>query len=74
MPHFLLRIRSCLAALVLMTLLMLPFKTLFAVPSELYGPTSVPVVVTTGADQGYTMKVLALTEFCKNFLEPKTPF
>ncbi len=60
MPHFLLRIRSCLAALVLMTLLMLPFKTLFAVPSELYGPTSVPVVVTTGADQGYTMKVLAL--------------
>ncbi len=60
MPHFLLRIRSCFAALMLTTLLTLSFKALPAAPVEFYGPTSVPVVVTTGTDQGYTMKVLAL--------------
>ena len=60
MPQFLFRIRSHLAALMLMTLLMFSFSTLSALPYVPYEPTAVPVVVTTGNDQGYTIKVLAL--------------
>ena len=60
MLNFMLFFRSRLAALVVMTLLMLPFRSLFALPSEKSVAATVPFVVTTGNDQGYTMKVLAL--------------
>ena len=60
MPQFLFRIRSHLAALMLMTSLMFSFSNLSAVPSGQYVPAAVPVVVNTGNDQGYTIKVLAL--------------
>ncbi len=60
MFRFLFRVRSCYAVLMLMTVLMLSFRTLNAASSEAYGSTVVPVVVTTGNFQSYTMKVLAL--------------
>ena len=60
MPHFLLRIRSDFAVLMLMALLLLPFRTLFALPAEPSGQTTVPLNVSTGTDQGYSIKVLAL--------------
>jgi N-acetylmuramoyl-L-alanine amidase len=69
MPQFLFRIRSHLAALMLMTLLMLSFSTLFATSYEQYGPTAVPVVVSTGNDQGYTMKVLGLRTASKLMID-----
>ncbi|NTV05602.1 MAG: N-acetylmuramoyl-L-alanine amidase [Chlorobiaceae bacterium] len=60
MPHLLLRLRSRLVSLMLMTLLLLSFGTLSAEPLLQPGQTSVPLVVTMGNDQGYTIKVLAL--------------
>jgi N-acetylmuramoyl-L-alanine amidase len=60
MPHFLLRIRSDFAVLMLMALFLLPFRTLFALPAEPSGQTTVPLNVSTGNDQGYTIRVLAL--------------
>ncbi len=60
MPHFLLCIRSRLAALVLIALLMFSYRSLFAESPSLSGQTALPLVVTTGNDQGYTIKVMAL--------------
>jgi N-acetylmuramoyl-L-alanine amidase len=60
MLQFLLRIRSCYIVLMLTTLLMLSFRPLLAASSEAYGAAVVPIVVTTGNFQSYTMKVLAL--------------
>lgn len=60
MPHFLLWIRSRLAAFALIVLLMFTCRILFAESPSPSDHTDVPIVVTTGNDQGYTMKVLAL--------------
>ena len=60
MLHYLLRIRSRLAALMLMVLLMFSFRILSAEPVSQSVQTTVPLVVTTGIDEGYTIKVLAL--------------
>lgn len=60
MPHFLLWIRFRLAAFALIVLLMFTCRILFAESPSPSDHTDVPIVVTTGNDQGYTMKVLAL--------------
>ncbi len=59
MYHFLLRIRSSLAGLTLLTLLMLSCTTLAAVTPVQHTET-VPLVVTMRNDYGYTVRVLAL--------------
>ena len=59
MPHSLLRLYSRYTALFVVTLLILSFRTLSAAPSAQAGRTTVPLHVTTGKDQGYTIKVLA---------------
>jgi N-acetylmuramoyl-L-alanine amidase len=69
MPQFLFRIRSHLKALMLMALLMLSVSTLSAAPYEQYSPTAVPVIVSTGNDQGYTMKVLGLRTASKLMID-----
>jgi N-acetylmuramoyl-L-alanine amidase len=60
MFHFLLHIRFRLVALMLMTLLMVPCRLVSAAPSAIVRQTTVPLAVTTGNDQGYTINVLAL--------------
>jgi len=60
MPLFLYRIRYRPAFLMLMTLLMFFSRTLSAVSFEQSFPTAVPLHVSTGKDQGYTIRVLAL--------------
>ena len=59
MPHSLLRLYSRYTALFVVTFLILSFRTLSAAPSAQAGLTTVPLHVTTGKDQGYTIKVLA---------------
>ncbi len=60
MRHFLHPLRSGLAALMLMTLLMLSVRTLSALPMAQPGECAVSLSVMTGDDQGYTIKVAAL--------------
>jgi N-acetylmuramoyl-L-alanine amidase len=60
MLHFLFCIRSRLTVLGLVMLLMFSSGTLLATPAVEPAETMVPFVVTTGSDQGYTMKVLAM--------------
>lgn len=60
MFYFLLHIRSRMVALMLMTLLMLPCRLVSAIPAANARQTTVPLVVTTGTDQGYTINVMAL--------------
>ncbi len=62
MLHSLLRLRLSCAAMLLMILLMLPFTTLSAATPKLSAETAVPLVVVSGADQGYTIKVLAIKD------------
>ena len=59
MHHFLLRIRSSLAGLTLLTLLMFSCTTLSAETSVQQAETTVPLVVTMRNDYGYTVRVLA---------------
>ncbi len=59
MRHNLLPFRSGLVVLLLVTLLMLFFRTLSALPSVQSGPCTVSLNVITGEDQGYTMKIEA---------------
>ncbi len=59
MRHFLFSLRSGLAVMMLMTLLMLSVRTLSALPSLPSGQRFVSLKVITGEDQGYTMKVSA---------------
>jgi len=59
--HFLHPLRSGLAALMLVTLLMLSFRTLSALPAAQPGEGSaISLNVLTGEEQGYTIKVVAL--------------
>jgi len=59
MQHSSPRSSYCIAVLML---LMLSFRTLSAEPQAQAGRTTVPLHVTTGKDQGYTIKVLARRE------------
>ncbi len=59
MRHFLFSLRSGLAVMMLMTLLMISVRTLSALPSLPSGQRFVSLKVITGEDQGYTMKVSA---------------
>ena len=59
MYHFLLRIRSSLAVLTLLTLLMLSCTTFAAETPVQHAETTVPLVVTMRNDYGYTVRVLA---------------
>ena len=60
MHHFLLRIRSSLAGLTLLTLLIFSCPTLSAETPVQEAETTVPLVVTMRNDYGYTVRVLAL--------------
>ncbi|TLU81544.1 MAG: N-acetylmuramoyl-L-alanine amidase [Chlorobium sp.] len=60
MRHLLFRIRSSLAGLTLLILLVCLCGTLFAVPPVKPAESTVPFVVSTGNDQGYTVRVLAM--------------
>lgn len=60
MLHFLHPLRSGLAALILMTLLMFSFRSLSALPLAHPGECTVSFNVLTGEDLGYTIKVAAL--------------
>ncbi len=60
MHHFLLRIRSSLAGLTLLTLLIFSCATLSAETPVQQAETTVPLVVTMRNDYGYTVRVLAL--------------
>ena len=62
MPHVSPPLSYRFAVLMLATLLMLSFRTLSAAPSAQTGQSTVPLHVTTGKDQGYTIKVLARRE------------
>ena len=55
----LLRLSYRFSVLISVLLLMLSYGTLDAAPSAQAGKTTVPLHVTTGKDQGYTIKVLA---------------
>ncbi|NMW22331.1 MAG: N-acetylmuramoyl-L-alanine amidase [Chlorobiaceae bacterium] len=59
MFHSLLPMRYRLTSLMLLTLLMLSFKALSAAPPAPVEKLTVPLHVTTGNNQGYTIKVLA---------------
>ena len=59
MHQSLLRLYYRSSVLISVFLLMLSFRTLDAAPSAQPGQTTVPFHVTTGKDQGYTIKVLA---------------
>ena len=59
MPQSLLRLYYRSAVLISVLLLMLSFRTVEAAPLSQPGQTTVPLHVTTGKDQGYTIKVLA---------------
>ena len=59
MFHFLRILRSGLSALMLLSLLMLSFRTLSALSPAQPGECTVSLQVMTGEDQGYTMKVAA---------------
>ncbi len=60
MHHFLLRIRSSLASLTLLTLLMLSCTAFSAMASAPQSAATVPLVVTMRNGYGYTVRVLAL--------------
>ncbi len=60
MRHLLFRIRSSLAGLTLLILLVSLCGTLYAVPPVKPAESTVPFVVSTGNDQGYTVRVLAM--------------
>ena len=59
MRYFLLPFRSGLVGLIVVTFLMLFFRTLSALPSDQSEQSAVSLNVITGEDQGYTMKVAA---------------
>ncbi len=59
MPQSLLRFYYRSAVLISVLLLMLSFRTVEAATLSQAGHTTVPFHVTTGKDQGYTIKVLA---------------
>lgn len=60
MFHPLLHIRYRMVALMLLVLLLLPCKLFSAVSSANLRQITVPLVVTTGSDQGYSINVLAM--------------
>jgi N-acetylmuramoyl-L-alanine amidase len=60
MLHTLNHMRYRLVLPIMMALLLFSFVPLVAAPSAKTGQTSVPLKVSTGVDQGYTIKVLAL--------------
>ena len=62
MRHFSLRLSYRFAVLMSVMLMMLSFRNLSAEPSAQAGRITVPLHVTSGKDQGYTIKVLARRE------------
>ena len=59
MRYFLFPFRSGLVVLILMTVLMLFFRTLSALPSDQSSQGTVSLNVITGEDQGYTLNIAA---------------